>query len=256
VLTKACTSGLGFMIGDLLAQKLTGSTPFNVLRCLRLGTYGLTLDGPVGHLWYKLLDKTVYPDEPQANKTVLIKTAADQLIWAPVMTCVFFAVLKTLEGHPELIMQTIQDKLVRTVVANYVLWPAAHYINFKYVPGEQRILYNNCVSVAWTLYLSALAHTPMLDTDLLLGVIDQAQYVTKALVESSLSSDALLGVTDALPAGLGQAFASAATTAVDVANSAASAATASLPDLPASVSDLHLEIPKHIPVVSPRSSLF
>jgi hypothetical protein len=96
----------------------------------------------------------------------------------------------------------------------------------------------------------------MLDTDLLLGVIDQAQYVTKALVESSLSSDALLGVTDALPAGLGQAFASAATTAVDVANSAASAATASLPDLPASVSDLHLEIPKHIPVVSPRSSLF
>ena len=113
--------------------------------------------------------------------------------------------------------------------------------------------------MAWTLYLSALAHTPMLDTDLLLGVIDQAQYVTKALVETSLSSDALLGVTDAFPGSLGHAFASAATTAVDVANSAASAAssaTASLPDLPVSVADLHLDIPRHIPVVSPRSSLF
>ena len=39
---------------------------------------------------------------------MLAKTAADQLIWAPVMTCVFFAVLKTLEGHPEMIMSTIE----------------------------------------------------------------------------------------------------------------------------------------------------
>ena len=43
---------------------------------------------------------------------------------------------------------TVQDKLVRTVVANYVLWPAAHFINFKFVPGQHRVLYNNCVSVS------------------------------------------------------------------------------------------------------------
>lgn len=44
----------------------------------------------------------------QGLKAVLVKTAADQLIWAPIMTCVFFAVLKTLEGHPELILGTVQ----------------------------------------------------------------------------------------------------------------------------------------------------
>lgn len=48
------------------------------------------------------------PDNPRSTKAVVIKTAADQLIWAPVMTCVFFAVLKSLEGHPELIWPTIQ----------------------------------------------------------------------------------------------------------------------------------------------------
>lgn len=111
VLTKACTSFFGFVLGDVLAQRLTGAD-FSVLRCLRLGTYGLTLDGPLGHLWYKILDKTVWPDDPQSNKAVLAKTAADQLIWAPIMTCVFFAVLKTLEGHPELIMQTIQVRML------------------------------------------------------------------------------------------------------------------------------------------------
>ena len=30
----------------------------------------------------------------------------------------------------------LQAKLVQTVVANYVLWPAAHYINFKFVPTQ------------------------------------------------------------------------------------------------------------------------
>ena len=32
----------------------------------------------------------------------------------------------------------LQSKVVATVVANYCLWPAAHYINFKYVPSEHR----------------------------------------------------------------------------------------------------------------------
>ena len=42
----------------------------------------------------------------------------------------------------------LQDKLVKTVVANYILWPAAHFINFRFVPNQHRILYNNCVSVS------------------------------------------------------------------------------------------------------------
>ena len=41
----------------------------------------------------------------------------------------------------------MQAKLVQTVVANYVLWPAAHFINFRFVPSQHRILYNNVVAV-------------------------------------------------------------------------------------------------------------
>lgn len=82
--------------------------PPKFCRCLRLGTYGLFLDGPIGHWWYTVLDKNVEPNDSRSTKAVLIKTAADQIIWAPVMTCVFFAVLKSLEGHPELILPTIQ----------------------------------------------------------------------------------------------------------------------------------------------------
>lgn len=34
----------------------------------------------------------------------------------------------------------LQDKLIKTIVANYILWPGAHFINFRFVPSEHRIL--------------------------------------------------------------------------------------------------------------------
>ncbi len=33
------------------------------------------------------------------------------------------------------------------MAANYVLWPFAHFVNFRFVPNEHRILYNNVVAV-------------------------------------------------------------------------------------------------------------
>lgn len=166
VKTKALTSFFGFMLGDIMAQKIEGR-PFNPLRCLRLGGYGLTIDGPIGHMWYKLLDRFVYPNDPQCTAAVLAKTAADQIIWAPVMTCVYFAFLRAMEGHPELIASTIQAKLVQTVVANYVLWPAAHFINFRFVPSQHRILYNNVVAIFWNAFLSTLSHAPTVEPSVL-----------------------------------------------------------------------------------------
>ena len=62
----------------------------------------------------------VCPKNPNGLKSVLLKTAADQLLWAPVMTCVFFAVLKSLEGHPELILSTIQVRCLLAAVPDPV----------------------------------------------------------------------------------------------------------------------------------------
>lgn len=96
-------------------------------------------------------------ENPKGTAAVAIKTSADQLIWAPVMTAVFFAFLKLLEGTPELIVPTLQTKVIPTVAANYVIWPAAHVISFKYVPSHQRILYNNAIAIFWNAYLSIVA---------------------------------------------------------------------------------------------------
>jgi hypothetical protein len=70
------------------------------------------------------------------------------------MTCVFLAVITTLEGRPEAALGVIQAKLFSVMLANFSVWPLAHLFNFRFVPPEQRILFNNVVAIAWTTYLS------------------------------------------------------------------------------------------------------
>jgi Mpv17 / PMP22 family len=55
------------------------------------------------------------------------------------------------------IWATVAEKTLPTVAANYVIWPAAHIISFRYVPSQQRILYNNSVAIFWNCYLSLVA---------------------------------------------------------------------------------------------------
>ncbi len=52
--------------------------------------FGVTLDGPIGHVWYTLLDGNVFPKEPTSNRAVVCKMLLDQLLWAPFFSCVFF----------------------------------------------------------------------------------------------------------------------------------------------------------------------
>ena len=112
------------------------------------------IDGPIGHYFYQFLDTRIRPDDPKGTQSVLTKTAIDQLIWAPAMTVVFLAFLTTLEGRPEAIMSVVQSKLVPIYIANLGIWPLWHLINFRYIPPEQRILFNNLVAILWTTYLS------------------------------------------------------------------------------------------------------
>ena len=49
--------------------------------------------------------------------------------------------------HQQCMVCWVQSKLIQTVAANYVLWPFAHFVNFRFIPNEHRILYNNVVSV-------------------------------------------------------------------------------------------------------------
>ena len=82
-----------------------------------------------------------------STRAVLSKMLIDQLLWTPFSLVVFYSYLKTAEGERHRIGETLRDKFVPTLLAGYAFWPLAHIINFRFIPGSQRVLYINCVQV-------------------------------------------------------------------------------------------------------------
>eukprot|EP00879_Flechtneria_rotunda_P002197 GHRR01002383.1.p3 GENE.GHRR01002383.1~~GHRR01002383.1.p3 ORF type:complete len:121 (+),score=30.33 GHRR01002383.1:761-1123(+) len=90
--------------------------------------------------------------------TAVVKTLLDQAVMAPAGIGLFFVCMSMLEGNrPAEAWQSTKEKFKPTLMANYVLWPAANLINFAFVPPQQRILYCNAVYVFWASFLSAMA---------------------------------------------------------------------------------------------------
>lgn len=75
--------------------------------------------------------------------------ALDQAVMAPFGIALFFVSLGLMEGQgPRGAWDSMRSKLKPTLLANWGLWPAANYVNFAFVPSEQRILYVNVVYVS------------------------------------------------------------------------------------------------------------
>ncbi|DBA87095.1 TPA: hypothetical protein ACH3X2_005269 [Trebouxia sp. C0005] len=130
---KSATSFFGFLLGDAVAQLVVGN-PYNYLRTARMVIFGILMDGPIGHLWYTFLDGKVYPEDPKSNKAVISKMLCDQLLWAPFFSCVFFAVIKTLE------------------VGKQCCWPCTHSASDLHVMA---------VRVGIGMRLSSIVHAPL-----------------------------------------------------------------------------------------------
>jgi len=175
--TKIATGVTGAFLGDLLAQALPSMLArfqshkqqnpvkeqpwrYDFIRASRLMLFSALLGTPVAHFWYQALDSMISPGNPTAISTVATKVALDQLLLTPVMTSLFFAVMCCMEGRAHAALQSVRTKLVPTLKLNYLLWPAAHCINFAFIPSDQRILYINCVAILWTVVLSTAANSP------------------------------------------------------------------------------------------------
>eukprot|EP00761_Pharyngomonas_kirbyi_P014723 gb/GECH01014753.1/.p1 GENE.gb/GECH01014753.1/~~gb/GECH01014753.1/.p1 ORF type:complete len:219 (+),score=25.98 gb/GECH01014753.1/:1-657(+) len=152
LITKCGTTGSLMGVGDGIAQTLEGRNKWDWKRTLRTGGVGFCLSGPGMHFWYKILDRLF---TSHSTVTSLKKLAMDQLGFAPFAISSFFFALHLSAGQS---MNETTEKLkhdfIPTMKANYMLWPAANFINFQFVPLHHRVLYSNVISLAWSTYLA------------------------------------------------------------------------------------------------------
>lgn len=164
VSTKLASGVVCTYLGDLLAQLSTMRSKngqYDVYRALRLIFFQAAIGTPVGHLWYNLLDQVIVSEGGAVAYAVVSKVALDQLVLSPIMLAVFLIYMKAAEGQLQSLATAVdKEKFTCTLLAGYKLWPAAHVINFAFIPTEQRILYVSVVSVLWTAIASRIANEP------------------------------------------------------------------------------------------------
>mmetsp|Transcript_12932 Transcript_12932/g.19642 ORF Transcript_12932/g.19642 Transcript_12932/m.19642 type:complete len:186 (-) Transcript_12932:192-749(-) len=158
LLTKALTSLVGFTAGDVLAQAFVegDDKPYDVMRTIRLGSFGFLVHGTTGHYFYGFLDSKMPGTKPV---TVASKVFIDQTIWNPIFGLMFFGYLNVMEGKS---LKEYQDKiqadLKTAVMGSWAVWVPAHTINFAFIPPSQRLLYINSIQIGYNVFLSFLGN--------------------------------------------------------------------------------------------------
>ncbi|KAG9146398.1 hypothetical protein Leryth_020128 [Lithospermum erythrorhizon] len=137
VRTKAATSALLNLIGDLVCQLVIDKTPsLDLKRIARFSLLGFCLVGPTLHFWYLYLSKLV--TVPGASGAAM-RLVLDQFVFAPMFIGVFFTALMTLEGKPLQVIPKLQQEWFSSVIANWQLWIPFQFLNFRFVPQQLQV---------------------------------------------------------------------------------------------------------------------
>jgi len=123
------------------------------MRLARFGAMGFFLVAPSVYVWFGALHMYVPGSSVWAvTKRVLY----DQLVYSPIFEPILVLSLMAMEGRSQQHMMDFltNGKLSALVVANWVLWFPAQFINFAFVPFKWQVLFSNLVSVIWNAYLS------------------------------------------------------------------------------------------------------
>lgn len=126
LLTKCLTSLTGFTAGDVLAQNFVedSSKPYDIMRTVRLGSFGFLIHGSTGHYFYGFLDSKLPGTKPV---TVASKVFIDQTIWNPIFGCMFFGYLNLVEGKSwDDYTKKLQADLKTAVMGSWAVWVPAH----------------------------------------------------------------------------------------------------------------------------------
>ncbi|CAE8686654.1 unnamed protein product [Polarella glacialis] len=157
LLVKMVTSGAIVSGSDITVQAFAGGK-YDPVRSAIVGIgYGGLYLAPVLHCvtstWARLLPST-------GILSVGFKTLVDSITAAPVNLCAMLG-FQVLAGKQELsydviasdVPQAVSEKLWPSLLASWMVWPPFIVVNYKFVPLPYRVLFLNCVSFVWNIFI-------------------------------------------------------------------------------------------------------
>ncbi|EDV96732.1 mpv17-like protein 2 [Drosophila grimshawi] len=163
LLTNVLGSGVLMAVGDFIAQdyeyrrglKHQDQDRWDGDRLYRMFVAG-ALQGPLHHFVYSWMDR-VMPHRTFRN--IVKKILIDQLFMSPACILIFFYTVCYLERQT---LQATHQELIAKFPYIYLLdwltWPAAQYINFRYLDTKYRVAFVNVCTAVYNVLISYMKH--------------------------------------------------------------------------------------------------
>ena len=127
-----------------------------------MALYGGCVFGPGATLWYQFLQrKIVIPGKP--NLEIAARVATDQTVFASTNLFLFLSSMSIMEGTDP--KAKLESSYWEALKKNWMVWPGAQFINFKYVPLEYRVLVVNGISIGELQHGSCVLREFIVDID-------------------------------------------------------------------------------------------
>lgn len=150
--TKMITSSVISTCADLVSQKVVQRIPWQPYRTFKFTLYGSLL-AFIFHNWYGILDK-LFPNTQKSKIELFKRVAVDQLLFAPLTTSLFFSYMAFMDSQSDQIPSRLAANVWPTLKMHWRVWPLAQLFNFSTVPPHLRVLFGNCISFFWSIFLS------------------------------------------------------------------------------------------------------
>ncbi|XP_013112229.1 mpv17-like protein 2 [Stomoxys calcitrans] len=160
LITNVVGSGVLMVVGDIAAQEIEyrkGEKPerFDLKRMGRMFIVG-ALQGPMHHYVYAWMDKIM----PVANlKNIVKKILIDQLFMSPACIFIFFYSACYLERKTwKETNDELRQKFLFIYCMDWLLWPGAQYVNFRYLDTKYRVSFVNICTALYNIFMSYVKH--------------------------------------------------------------------------------------------------
>ena len=151
--TKSVISGGLLGAADVACQQSEAApSAIDWARTARMAAWGLLVNGPSGHTFYRALDKWVRGSTASAIAT---KIAVDQLLYTPPLTAGFFGFMSLGAGCSSTeAMHVVRRETWPTLLYNWSFWGVAHIVTFAAIPLEHRVAWVAAKNFVWSCFLS------------------------------------------------------------------------------------------------------
>jgi uncharacterized membrane protein len=105
-------------------------------------------------IWYM-----VYVSSSLSCMYYPLQVLIDQLVWCPIFSAALFCYTGVAGGlSPREIFAILKQNGPKVILSSWLVWPAAHAINFRIIPSTHRLLYVNAIQLFFNTILSVLAN--------------------------------------------------------------------------------------------------